>query len=94
MLGLQCREDDMATIEAVTALGDPQAWQQTIAERTLLHVLLGHCNSPIAGYVQTEAAGRLSLRARVFSPDGKRVLDAHEWDTDATTLDTSVALSL
>lgn len=94
VLGLQCREDDTATIEAVTALGDPQAWRQITAERTLLHVLQGHCNSPIAGYAHTEADGRLSLRARVFSLDGKRVLDAHEWDTDATTLGTSVALAL
>lgn len=94
VLGLQCREDDTATIEAVTALGDADAWRQTTAERMLLHVLQGHCNSPIAGYATTEADGRLSLRARVFSPDGKRMLDAHEWDTDPTTLGTAVALSL
>jgi len=94
VLGLQCREDDTATIEAVSALGDPDAWRQTTAERMLLHVLQGHCNSPVAGYATTEADGRLSLRARVFSPDGKRMLDAHEWDTDPTTLGTAVALSL
>jgi hydroxymethylbilane synthase len=94
VLGLQCREDDPATIEAVTVLGDTEAWRQTTAERMLLHVLQGHCNSPIAGYATSEADGRLSLRARVFSPDGKRMLDAHEWDTDPTTLGTAVALSL
>lgn len=94
VLGLQCREDDTATIEAVTALGDPDAWRQTTAERMLLHVLQGHCNSPIAGYATTETDGRLSLRARVFSPDGKRMLDAYEWDTDPTTLGTAAALSM
>lgn len=94
VLGLQCRVDDTATIEAASQLGDVAAWRQTTAERMLLHVLQGHCNSPIAGYAQSEPDGRLSLRARVFSPDGKRVLDAHEWDTDPTTLGTSVALTL
>lgn len=94
VLGLQCREDDTATIEAVTALGDTDTWRQTTAERMLLHILQGHCNSPVAGYASTEEDGRLLLRARVFSPDGKRMLDAHEWDTDPTTLGTAVALSL
>jgi hydroxymethylbilane synthase len=34
------------------------------------------------------------LRARVFTPDGKHMLDAHERDTDPTTLGTAVALAL
>lgn len=96
VLGLLCREDDEATIERVTGLGDPGVWRQTTAERMLLHVLQGHCNSPIAGFASTEPDGRLSLRATVFSPDGKTVLDAHEWGdpTDPVTLGTSVALAL
>ncbi|WP_344263617.1 hydroxymethylbilane synthase [Streptomyces sodiiphilus] len=96
VLGLQCREDDTATIEAVTPLNDPDTWRETTAERMLLHVLQGHCNSPIAGYAKAERDGRLSLRARVFSPDGKTVLDAHEWagPLDPATLGTSVAVAL
>ncbi|CAM5581772.1 Porphobilinogen deaminase [Streptomyces alboniger] len=49
ILALQCREDDTATIEAVTDLGDRDAWREATAERMFLHVLQGHCNSPIAG---------------------------------------------
>ncbi|WKX73218.1 hydroxymethylbilane synthase [Streptomyces sp. XD-27] len=96
VLALQCREEDTATIEAVTALGDTDAWREITAERMLLHVLQGHCNSPIAGYARAERDGRLSLRARVFTPDGKTVLDAHEWagPLDPATLGTSVAVSL
>ncbi|MCW3844625.1 hydroxymethylbilane synthase [Micromonospora yasonensis] len=94
ILGLQCRTDDADTIAAVTDLGDPRTWRETSAERMLLHVLQGHCNSPIAGYATTEPDGRLSLRAQVFTPDGKTVLDAHEWDDDPTILGTSVALAL
>ncbi|EFL22370.1 MULTISPECIES: hydroxymethylbilane synthase [Streptomyces] len=96
VLGLQCREDDTTTIEAVAGLGDTEVWKEITAERMLLHVLQGHCNSPIAGYAKAERDGRLSLRARVFSPDGKTVLDAHEWagPLDPATLGTSVAVAL
>jgi hydroxymethylbilane synthase len=96
VLALQCREDDTDTIDTVSALGDTGAWREITAERMLLHVLQGHCNSPIAGYARAERDGRLSLRARVFTPDGKTVLDAHEWagPLDPATLGTSVAVAL
>ncbi|MFI6157585.1 hydroxymethylbilane synthase [Kitasatospora sp. NPDC051170] len=96
ILVLQCREGDTATIDAVTGLGHHDTWREAAAERMFLHVLQGHCNSPIAGYAKAEADGRLSLRGRVFSPDGKRVLDAHEWAgaLDPEDLGTSVALAL
>ncbi|WP_431961297.1 hydroxymethylbilane synthase [Actinacidiphila sp. bgisy160] len=96
VLALQCREGDTETIDVVSDLGDPDAHRETTAERMFLHVLQGHCNSPIAGYAHAERDGRLSLRARVFSPDGKTVLDAHEWagPLDPATLGTSVAVAL
>ncbi|MFG2303183.1 hydroxymethylbilane synthase [Actinacidiphila glaucinigra] len=96
VLALQCREGDADTIDVVSDLGDPAAHRETTAERMFLHVLQGHCNSPIAGYARAERDGRLSLRARVFSPDGKTVLDAHEWagPLDPATLGTSVAVAL
>ncbi|MHA6764500.1 hydroxymethylbilane synthase [Streptacidiphilus sp. PAMC 29251] len=93
-LVLQCRAEDERSIEAVGALNDAETYRQTTAERMLLHVLQGHCNSPIAAFATTEFDGRLSLRARVFSPDGKTVLDAHEWDRNAHALGTSVAATL
>ncbi|WP_377268535.1 hydroxymethylbilane synthase [Peterkaempfera sp. SMS 1(5)a] len=96
ILALQCREDDTDTVDTVAGLGDAATWRETTAERMLLHVLQGHCNSPIAGLARAERDGRLSLRARVFSPDGKTVLDAHEWagPLDPATLGTSVAVAL
>ncbi|MEV7601864.1 hydroxymethylbilane synthase [Kitasatospora sp. NPDC089797] len=96
ILVLQCREDDTATVEAVSGLGHHDTWREAAAERMFLHVLQGHCNSPIAGFAEAGADGRLSLRGRVFTPDGKRVLDAHEWAgaLDPEDLGTSVALAL
>jgi hydroxymethylbilane synthase len=96
VLALQCREDDHATIEAAAGLGHHDTWREATAERMFLHVLQGHCNSPIAGYATAEPDGRLALRGRVFSPDGKQILDAHEWAGALTPEDlgTSVALAL
>ncbi|MFA7763589.1 hydroxymethylbilane synthase [Streptomyces sp. NPDC048723] len=96
VLALQCREDDAELIDTVSALGHPDTHRETVAERMLLHVLQGHCNSPIAGYARAERGGDLSLRACVFSPDGKEVLNAHEWAgrLDPAALGTSVAVAL
>ncbi|TDC19005.1 hydroxymethylbilane synthase [Streptomyces sp. 8K308] len=96
VLALQCREGDAEVIDVVSGLGDPATWREMTAERMFLHVLQGHCNSPIAGYAKAERDGRLSLWGRVFSPDGKTVLDAHEWagPLDPATLGTSVAVAL
>ncbi|HET6860576.1 MAG TPA: hydroxymethylbilane synthase [Streptomyces sp.] len=96
VLALQCREDDSELIDAVSGLGDPATHRETTAERMFLHVLQGHCNSPIAGFATADRHGDLSLRACVFSPDGKKVLNAHEWagPLDPATLGASVAVSL
>ncbi|MFF5638727.1 hydroxymethylbilane synthase [Streptomyces sp. NPDC012825] len=96
VLALQCREGDTGLIDRVSGLGDHDAYRETQAERMFLHVLQGHCNSPIAGYARVERNGELSLRATVFSPDGKVMLHAHEWAgrLDPATLGTSVAVAL
>lgn len=89
-------EDDTGLIDLVSGLGDHDAYRETQAERMFLHVLQGHCNSPIVGYARVERNGELSLRATVFSPDGKVMLHAHEWAgrLDPATLGTSVAVAL
>jgi hydroxymethylbilane synthase len=96
ILALQCREGDEDLIGAVSALGDPATHREATAERMFLHVLQGHCNSPIAGYARATLGGDLSMRASVFTPDGKTVLNAHEWAgrLDPATLGTSVAVAL
>ncbi|MEE1805292.1 hydroxymethylbilane synthase [Streptomyces sp. BE133] len=77
-LALQCREGDTELIEAVGAIGDRDTRREVTAERMLLHVLQGRCNSPIAGFARVARDGALSLRACVFSADGKTILQAHE----------------
>ncbi|MEV6299217.1 hydroxymethylbilane synthase [Actinoplanes sp. NPDC051861] len=93
-LVLQSRQDDSAALEIAQSLGDRRTAVETEAERTMLHILQGSCQSPIAGYARTEPDGRISLRARVISLDGKTVLDVHEWASDPVVLGTSVAAAL
>ncbi|MFD4606376.1 hydroxymethylbilane synthase [Streptomyces sp. NPDC058464] len=96
ILALQCREGDSELIDVVSELGDPDTYREATTERMFLHVLQGHCNSPIAGYARVDGGGELSLRACVFTPDGKTRLNAHEWAgrLDPATLGTSVAVAL
>ena len=83
-------------IDTVSGLGHPETHREATAERMFLHVLQGHCNSPISGYARVDRSGELSLRACVFTPDGKTRLNAHEWAgrLDPATLGTSVAVAL
>jgi len=95
VLALQCREDDKDTLNLLAALDDPATRRTTVAERTMLHVLQGHCGSPIAGHAQ-EVDGELVLRGAVYSSDGTQVLEAVETAgaLEPADLGTAVALSL
>ncbi|MFC4630649.1 hydroxymethylbilane synthase [Promicromonospora alba] len=95
ILALQCRADDDATLDILAPLNDPTTWREAAAERMFLHVLQGHCNSPIAGYA-AHVDDELVLSGAVYSLDGKTALTAAE-DSGAFTpadLGMSVALAL
>ncbi|MFI6348789.1 hydroxymethylbilane synthase [Streptomyces sp. NPDC050560] len=95
VLGLECRHD--APVAALLArLGDEGTRTEVTAERAMLGGLRGHCNSPIAGHCVTEPDGRLTLRGRVFSPDGTRFVEAESRsDPNApTTLGTHISNEL
>lgn len=96
VLGLQCREDDGTIAELLERLGSVRTGRETTAERMMLHVLQGHCNSPIAGLATTKAEDELTLRAMVFSLDGKTAIQAEETGSasDPVLLGTSVAITL
>ena len=69
-LGVVCREDDDATLHTLRAvLEDPDTRAACDAERSLLRVLEGGCQVPVAARAGVEG-GRLSLDAAVVSLDG------------------------
>lgn len=79
VIGLQCRADDRGTLELLRTLDDVTTRTHVTAERTMLHGLQGHCNSPIAGHCLTTPDGQLQLRGMVFTRDGGEFAHAAEW---------------
>lgn len=81
VIGVQSRTADTAIAELLRLIDDPTTRTHVTAERTMLHGLQGHCNSPIAGHARTTADGQLSLHGMVFSREGGKFVYAQEWDS-------------
>lgn len=79
VIGIQCRADDRNLLEFLRLLDDAPTRTHVTAERTMLHGLQGHCNSPIAGHCATTPDGQLALRGMVFTRDGGEFFHAMEW---------------
>ncbi|MEW2356539.1 hydroxymethylbilane synthase [Spirillospora sp. NPDC029432] len=79
VLAVDCRQADHDIVELVRLLDHTETRRCVSAERTMLHGLRGHCNSPIAGHARLERDGQLSLRGMVFTRDGSRFVHAQEW---------------
>ena len=79
VIGIQCRTDDKGLLELLRLLDDADTRTNIVAERTMLHGLQGHCNSPIAGHCGTTSDGQLALRGMVFTRDGGEFVHAMEW---------------
>lgn len=79
VLAVDCRSTDSDIVELVRLLDDGDTRRCVRAERTMLHGLQGHCNSPIAGLARLERDGQLSLRGMVFTRDGSKFVHSHEW---------------
>ena len=73
-LGLECRMDDSATVEALSQLNYPPSYAEATAERQLLRSLQAGCLAPV-GARATASATCLSLKARVLSLDGRQVIE-------------------
>lgn len=75
IVAVECSETDWETRRLLAAIDDHDARICAEAEREVLWVLNGHCNSPIAGYA-TLKGEELTLRAAVIEEDGSRFIEA------------------
>jgi len=73
-LGLETRSTDTATRTIVERLSHYETHQAVLAERALLRSLRGGCLAPVAAHA-TIVNTMLHLRAKVFSLDGRQVLE-------------------
>ncbi|WP_329426458.1 hydroxymethylbilane synthase [Streptosporangium sp. NBC_01495] len=96
VVGIQARGSDAPVMRLLDELNHPATAQHILAERTMLHMLFGHCNSPIAGHASTTADGKMSMFGMVFNRDGSAFVRSHAWGThdDPATLGARVAADL
>lgn len=96
VLAIDHRSADTNIAELLHLLDHQETRQCMLAERTMLHGLQGHCNSPIAGHARLEPNGQLTLRGMVFTPDGSHSVHSHDQadPANATKLGAQVAEDL
>jgi hydroxymethylbilane synthase len=70
IVAVECGAQDWETRRLLAAIDDPSAHACADAEREVLWVLNGHCNSPIAGFA-TIQGGEMSLTASVLDQAGE-----------------------
>ena len=96
VIGIQARSADAPVMRLLEEVGHGPTEVHIRAERAMLHVLRGHCNSPIAGHCHTTSDGRLGLFGMVFNHDGSEFVRARAWGPldDPATLGSRVAAEL
>jgi hydroxymethylbilane synthase len=74
IVAVECAAHDWDTRRLLSTIDDPDAHACADAEREVLWVLNGHCNSPIAGFA-TVAAAEMSLTASVLDETGRLFIE-------------------
>jgi hydroxymethylbilane synthase len=88
-LAVQCRADDLTTLELLSALEDESTRKCVTAERAFLQGLGGGCAVPVAAYGKfrmQNAECRIELTGLVISEDGKKVVKVTGDGIDALEL--------
>lgn len=75
IVAVECAVSDWQTRRTLALIDDPAAHLSADAEREVLWVLNGHCNSPIAGYATIEGRD-MTLTASVLDLEGDQLLEA------------------
>ncbi len=75
IVAVECSARDFPTRQTLSLIDDPISHACADAEREVLWVLNGHCNSPIAGYAEIKGA-EMSLTASVLDHAGARIIEA------------------
>src|SRR5882757_8907467 len=75
IVAVECAAQDWETRRMVGLIDDPAAHACADAEREVLWVLNGHCNSPVAGFA-TISGSQMSLAASVLDEAGQLMIEA------------------
>jgi hydroxymethylbilane synthase len=75
IVAVECAINDWETRRILSCIDDPGAHRSADAEREVLWVLNGHCNSPIAGFSTIDGA-QMTLTASVLDETGGLFIEA------------------
>jgi hydroxymethylbilane synthase len=75
IVAVECAINDWQTRRILSGIDDPAAHKSADAEREVLWILNGHCNSPVAGF-STIDGSRMSLTASVLDEAGGLFIEA------------------
>jgi hydroxymethylbilane synthase len=75
IVAVECAVNDWETRRILSLIDDPASHKSADAEREVLWVLNGHCNSPIAGF-STIQGMQMSLTASVLDEAGNLFIEA------------------
>src|SRR5262245_35789990 len=75
IVAVECAARDFDTRRILASIDDATAHACADAEREVLWVLNGHCNSPIAGFAEIKGA-EMSLTASVLDHAGSHIIEA------------------
>ncbi len=79
IVAVECAIDDWQTRRLLSLIDDPDAHKSADAEREVLWVLNGHCNSPIAAFSTIDGT-QMSLTASVLDEAGSLFIEASSGD--------------
>jgi hydroxymethylbilane synthase len=82
VIGIECREDDGRSRDALRALHHEESFVRLRAERAFAATLGGSCHSPIAAHATLEGS-TLTLHGFVGAPDGRETYRDVEHGSDA-----------
>src|ERR1700731_1305128 len=75
IVAVECAVHDWQTRRILSGIDDPTTHRSADAEREVLWVLNGHCNSPIAGFSTIDGV-RMTLTASVLDETGGEFIEA------------------
>ena len=75
IVAVECAANDWQTRRLLSGIDDPAAHRSADAEREVLWILNGHCNSPVAGFSTIDGA-QMTLTASVLDETGGLFIEA------------------
>jgi len=93
-LAVECRADDVSTIEMLWGIDDRAAHRAIDAERAFLAELGGGCNLPCGALASVHDEGSIAIEVLLATGDGRIVLRAGTNGTDAVAVGVAAAGAL